>query len=248
MSSVAAVLPEFHTAPRSAALPDHLRDPLEQVREHPLFSRLDDGDFQTLAGKMRTLDLGAHEFLYQQDMPAQHFYFVISGNLRLFRLDLSGVERTLDSLIPGQCFAEVMIFADPARYACYAEALKNSQVLAIPINAYRALLESKPGYALQVLTHYAGRAVSRFHDLEIMTVQNARERVVRYLLDLMPAGKKESVEVELPLPKCLVASRLAMQPETFSRVLNDLKNRGMVTVRRNRITVIDRNRLLQYCQ
>ncbi|MFE8071830.1 Crp/Fnr family transcriptional regulator [Marinobacteraceae bacterium S3BR75-40.1] len=248
MTSVAAVLPDFHAAPQHAIMPAHLRDPIDLLREHPLFARLGDDDFRALTAKMRTLDLGAHEFLYQQDMPAQHFYFVISGNLRLFRLDLSGVERTLDSLVPGQCFAEVMIFANPARYACYAEALKASQVLAVPIKAYRALLEAKPDYALQVLTHYAGRAVSRFHDLEIMTVQNARERVVRYLLDLIPDGETENVELELPLPKCLIASRLAMQPETFSRVLNDLKSRGLVTVRRNQVNVIDRELLLDFCQ
>ena len=141
-----------------------------------------------------------------------------------------------------------MIYADPPRYACYAEALKSSEVLMIPVKAYQDMLESNPKYAQAALRHYAKRAVSRFHDLEIMTVQNARDRLIRYLIDLLPNGAEEGGEVELPLPKCLVASRLAMQPETFSRILADLKSNGLVRVNRSRLFISDPQRLIEISQ
>ena len=141
-----------------------------------------------------------------------------------------------------------MIYADPPRYACYAEALKSSEVLMIPIHAYQDLLESNLQYARAALRHYAKRAVSRFHDLEIMTVQSARDRLIRYLIDLLPNGPEEGGEVELPLPKCLVASRLAMQPETFSRILADLKSNGLVRVNRSRLFISDPRRLIEISQ
>jgi CRP-like cAMP-binding protein len=186
-----------------------------------------------------------HELLYHQDTDAQHFYFVVSGRLRLYRLDYSGFERTLDSLGAGDCFAEVMIYANPARYACYAESLNRAVVLSIPINAYRAVLKKRPDYAETALAHYASRAVSRFHDLEIMTVQNARDRLIRYLLDLLPKSNAGNGEIELPLPKCFIASRLAMQPETFSRQLNELKNNGLLKVNGGRLSIPDPQRLKQ---
>lgn len=79
----------------------------------------------------------------------------------MYRLDSSGIDRTLGSIAPGGCFAEVMIYAEPAPYACYAEALKASEVLMIPIKAYRDLLERNPEYARAALSHYAGRAVGK---------------------------------------------------------------------------------------
>ena len=221
---------------------------LAPMRQHALFSSLSDEDLATLLQQSRHLRLGRRQLLYRQDMPAHHFFFVISGRFRLYRLDASGVDRTLDSIAPGDCFAEVMIYAEPALYACYAEALKASEVLMIPVKVYQQLLEQRPEYTQAALRHYARRNVARFHDLEIMTVQSARDRLIRYLIDLLPEGAHEGGEVELPLPKCLVASRLAMQPETFSRLLADLKSNGLVRVNRSRLFISDPNRLIQISQ
>lgn len=223
-------------------------DRLAPMRQHALFSSLSDDDLTALLQQSRRLRLGHHQLLYRQDMPAHHFFFVVSGRLRLYRLDASGIDRTLDSIAPGDCFAEVMIYADPARYACYAEALKSSEVLMIPVKVYQDLLERKPEYTQAALRHYARRAVDRFHDLEIMTVQSARDRLIRYLIDLLPSGAEEGGEVELPLPKCLVASRLAMQPETFSRILAELKSNGLVRVNRSRLFISNPGRLIQISQ
>ncbi len=221
---------------------------LAPLRRHALFNTFSEADMQTLILQSRRLRLGHHQLLYRQDMPAHHFFFVMSGRLRLYRLDSSGIDRTLDSIAPGDVFAEVMIYADPARYACYAEALKSSEVMMIPVKAYQDLLDRNSAYAHAALRHYAMRAVSRFHDLEIMTVQNARDRLIRYLIDLLPNGAAEGGEVELPLPKCLVASRLAMQPETFSRILADLKSNGLVRVNRSKLFISDPNRLIEISQ
>ena len=217
------------------------------LRGHPLFSSLDAADFEQVLFQTRSLNSGHRALLYRQDCLAQHFYFVASGRVRLYRLDATGVERTLDSLGPGECFAEVMIYADPARYACYAESMTQSLVLAIPVSAYREVIRRQTRYAERALCHYAGRAVSRFHDLEVMTVQSARERLIRYLLDLLPVGVREPQTLELPLPKYLVASRLAMQPETLSRLLNELKRKGLVVVKRSHLLVPDPERLRQHC-
>ena len=223
-------------------------DSLAPIRQHPLFSSLTENDLTDLLQQSRRLRLAHHQLLYRQDMQAHHFFFVVSGRLRLYRLDASGIDRTLDSIAPGDCFAEVMIYADPARYACYAEALKSSEVLMIPVKVYQDLLERKPEYTQSALRHYAKRAVARFHDLEIMTIQSARDRLIRYLVDLLPNGAEEGGEVELPLPKYLIASRLAMQPETFSRILAELKSNGLVRVNRSRLFILAPQRLIEVSQ
>lgn len=242
-----------HAKPRRPALvsvnsKSDTNDDLPVLRRHPLFASLEPADLEALYHQSRKVQLRHHELLYRQGMAAQYFFFALSGRIRLYRLDSSGVDRTLDSHGPGDCFAEVMIYADPPNYACYAEALKSSEVLMIPVRAYQELLERRPSYNRAALRHYAMRAVSRFHDLEIMTVQSARDRLIRYLLDLLPAGVGGGGEIELPLPKCLVASRLAMQPETFSRILAELKSSGLVRVNRSRLFIPDPQRLINVCQ
>lgn len=220
---------------------------LSMLRRHPLFADLDVADFEQILFQLRRLSLGSRDLVYRQNSAAHHFYFVVSGRVRLYRLDATGVDRTLDSLGPGDCFAEVMIYADPAFYACYAECMSDTRVLMIPVRAYREIIGRSPVYLEKALRHFAGRAVSRFHDLEVMTVQNARERLIRYLLDLLPQGIRDACTLELPLPKYLVASRLAMQPETLSRILNDLKQRGLVRMQRGRLELPDPEGLRELC-
>lgn len=218
------------------------------LRRHALFCQFSDDDFDRVLQQSRLVTVRARELLYRQDTDAHHFYFVVSGGMRLYRLDATGCDRTLDGLTPGDCFAEVMIYAEPARYVCYAEALKTSEVLMIPIPAYRDMLSLCPNYAESALRHYATRAVASFHHLEIMTLQSAKDRLVRYLLDLLPAAPADKRAVELPLPKCLVASRLAMQPETLSRVLHELKTSGLIRVDRGRVFIKDPARLFRAMQ
>ncbi len=69
---------------------------------------------------------------------------------------------------------------------------------------------------------------------------NARPDLYAWLNDPFNGG-----EVKLPLPKCLVASRLAMQPETFSRILAELKTNNLIRVDRSKLYIPDLARLIQ---
>lgn len=221
---------------------------LLMLRQHPLFQALRQSDFDSIARDVRRRELGRGEVLYKQDSDAHYFYFVVSGRVRLYRLDSSGQERTLDSHGVGECFADVMIYAEPARYAAYAEPLRRSQFLAIPTASYREVIARDPEYTEALLRLYAERMYKRFQDLEVMTVRSGTERVVRYLLDFLPRDQRYNIEIELPLPQCQIATRLAMQPETLSRLLRDLSSQGMFSLERGRLHVPDRCMLEAMCR
>jgi CRP-like cAMP-binding protein len=51
---------------------------------------------------------------------------------------------------------------------------------------------------------------------------------------------------ELPASKQVIASRLNLTPETFSRILHSLSQAGLITVKGKRITVPDITRLSRF--
>jgi CRP-like cAMP-binding protein len=75
------------------------------------------------------------------------------------------------------------------------------------------------------------------------------ERVIGYLLSGLPeswpgrgdGGK--ALSVTLPVSKAVLASRLSMTPEYFSRVLRELESQGLIAVDRREITIPDPARL-----
>lgn len=220
---------------------------MAMMGRHPLFEGLTRADFEELTQDVRLTCLRRGQVLYEQDSPASYFFYVVSGRVRLYRLDPTGQERTLDSHGPGEVFADVMIYADPAHYACYAEPLRRSELLAIPTARFREILERTPEYSRLLLRQYASRMVQRFRELEVMTVRRGAQRVLRYLLECMPGDQQYNIEVELPLPQNQIATRLAMQPETLSRLMREMADEGVFELRRGRLFIPDRQALEERC-
>ncbi|MCZ7594171.1 MAG: helix-turn-helix domain-containing protein [Hyphomicrobium sp.] len=63
----------------------------------------------------------------------------------------------------------------------------------------------------------------------------------------MAPAREGSAVVELPFEKSLLANRLGMKPESFSRALRRLRSYG-VTVERETVKIADVARLLGYVE
>jgi hypothetical protein len=66
------------------------------------------------------------------------------------------------------------------------------------------------------------------------------------MVRLTPTRKGPAI-IELPFEKGLLANRLGMKPESFSRALVQLRSRG-VTVERGTVRIADMNRLLAFVE
>jgi CRP/FNR family transcriptional regulator, dissimilatory nitrate respiration regulator len=76
------------------------------------------------------------------------------------------------------------------------------------------------------------------------TLRSGAERVIGYLLRDVSDGLSEgSVEVSLSPGKSVIASRLNMTPEHFSRILHDLAASGLIEVDGRRVQINDLARL-----
>ena len=81
-------------------------------------------------------------------------------------------------------------------------------------------------------------------DVEAMTLHSATQRVIGYLMRLADEGG--GGQAKLPAQKSLIASRLNLTPEYFSRILHELSNEGLVRVEGREIAILDAQRLADY--
>ena len=77
------------------------------------------------------------------------------------------------------------------------------------------------------------------------TLRSGQERVIGYLLaDVADsAGNGRPVEVHLTPGKSVIASRLNMTPEHFSRILHELGNAGLIEIQGRTVRIPDLARL-----
>ena len=81
------------------------------------------------------------------------------------------------------------------------------------------------------------------NEIDSLTLHNATYRLVSYLLSELPQDVLTSPEIVLTTPKHIIASRLSIKPETFSRILTRLSRDGLIVVRGNSIVMADLERL-----
>jgi CRP-like cAMP-binding protein len=83
----------------------------------------------------------------------------------------------------------------------------------------------------------------QINEIDALTLQNATLRFTNYLIHIAPPGKSADVEIKLAAPKHVIASRLSIQPESFSRILRTMQQADLISVKGNTIHIRDMDAL-----
>lgn len=211
-----------------------------ELRRAYLFGGMADPHLELLLQDAREVRLEPGETLFRHGQPATHFYFLRAGLVKLFRLSPEGDEKIIEILRPGETFAEaVMFMGNKGRYPVNSEAVSEARLLAFSQNRFLALLRDSPEASFTLLASMSRRLHMLVNQIESLTLQNATYRLVAYLLEQLPGGSATEPEIQLSVPKSVIAARLAIQPETLSRILARLRQGGLVEVHGAHIAVRD---------
>jgi CRP-like cAMP-binding protein len=222
------------------ALPHEL-EPL--LRQLPLFASLDEDQFRRIARTVRVVPLGPRQMLFQRGDAARHWYVVLAGTLKLAIQAPNGQEKVVERLTPGQSFGEALMFMSVPAYPLAAISIDDSQVLAVPNTEIVAVLKESPEACFRMMAELSRRLHGLVREVEEVTLASARLRLVRYLTDLAGEPTGGPVAVTLPETKQLLASQLAMKPETLSRIFRALTDEGLLAVEGRDIRIADVQRL-----
>lgn len=176
-----------------------------------------------VANALKLESLSKNQVLFIHEDEAEHFYLVKKGWIKLFRETLDGSQAVVDILPMFHMFGETSIFHDDL-YPYSAEAAEQSEVIKIPLDLLKNEIRDNSTLALNMLSAMARYRRQQDQELEHRTLQNAPQRIGCFLLRLADQSKTGPMVIHLPYDKTLVASRLGMQPETFSRALAKLKD------------------------
>lgn len=224
-----------------AAGPIRIQEFLKNV---PLFRELTDEELDRIAAGTAQVRAPAGTILFRRGEPCAGFHVVVYGQVKLAFGAADGSEKVVEILGPGSSFGEAVMFLDKP-YVVFAETLADSLLLSIGKQAIFAELERNPRFARKMLAGLAQRLHRLVHDLEAYTLRSGTQRVIGYLLrdyaeEAKPPG---AIEVALATSKGVLASRLNITREHFSRILHDLSQSGLIEVHGRIIRILDPERL-----
>jgi len=219
---------------------------MDVLRQNILFSGLDEDQFSRVIKGSKAIQLKEGELLFQQQQAADYFYLLETGEIKLYRLSPDGAEKVIELIRAGQTFAEAMMFMEGGFYPVNAQAVTESRLIRVEMAMFRDLLEHSPKTSLKILGYMSQRLHGLVQEIDQLSLQNAKMRVIQYLLRELPAEAVSPCQVQWNTPKTVLASRLSVRPETFSRILKQLTQEQLIKVDKKSIAILDIDGLKGY--
>jgi CRP-like cAMP-binding protein len=182
--------------------------------------------------------LKAGEALFRLGDKATGLCEVVSGRVRLARVDRSGHEIVLHVAGPGGTLAEASLFS--ASYHCDAIASTNATVRVYPKREMLAAFERDPRAMRAFSAMLARQVMSLRTRIEQRNIRSARERVRHYLV-LNAGADGRTVELGGTLKD--MAAELGLTHEVLYRTLAALERSGEIKRSRGKITRLRPNRV-----
>lgn len=219
----------------------------EFLKNVPLFRELTDAELDRIAAGTAQVRAPAGTILFRRGEPCSGFHVIVYGQVKLAFGAADGAEKVVEILGPGSSFGEAVMFLEKP-YVVFAETLSDALLLTIGKAGVFAELERNPRFARKMLAGLALRLHGLVHDLEAYTLRSGTQRVIGYLLrDYSEEGEpRATLDVALATSKGVLASRLNITREHFSRILHDLSGAGLIEVHGRIIRILDPERLRAY--
>ena len=205
----------------------------------PLFAGLSDEELDALLEISRVRNSNRGELLFSDGEPAEGFFVVLTGKVKVYKLSSEGKERILHIVPPGGTFAEAAIFGN-GLYPASAEPVQKSSLLFLPKDRFLALLLENGRMAINMIAGLSSFLRQFTVQIEELTFKDVPSRLARYLIEITN-GEQETLE--LPISKSQLASHLGTVSETLSRTFRKLADEDMIRVGGKMITVLDFDRL-----
>lgn len=212
--------------------------------QQPMLGLLPAESQNALLSETHYREYPAQALILRQGDRAERFFAVLEGRVKLFRISADGKEKVVEIIQPGHTFAEAVMFMQKQVYPVCAEALEPVRLAALPIRQMLNCLQDNPQTCLHLLGQLSMRLHQRLDELENLTLQNATQRFALYLVGQVKDRRVDDAELDLLLPKGLIAARLSIKPETLSRAMATLRDRGLIESHARHIRIPSVDKLL----
>lgn len=208
------------------------------IEKLPLFHELDSDQLHSIALNAREMMVDKGEMLFQRGDESKGFFLLLRGQIKLAFPSTHGNEKVVAIISAGQSFGEAAMFHNQP-YPVRAEALERSELVLIRSSAIFELLAQDKCFARKLLTGLSMRLHQLVQDVELYSLRSSAQRVIGYLLQLCATegACDMPLTVDLPTTKQVIASRLNLTPETLSRILHDLSEKGLIEMQGRRIHI-----------
>lgn len=197
------------------------------IQTMPLFTGISAKERNHLVQEGCLHQFSRKQMVFSQGEPVKYFYIVVQGMVRLYRSTADGVEKTINIVKAGQTLCESEIFDTYVLNRMNAEAIEDTVLLELPSEKLKDMTKKYPVIALNLLAMISQQRYMAEVEAEHQAIMSASQIVACFLWRLSVHKRIRQGRFKLPYTKTLIASRLGMKLETFSRTLKTINGHGI---------------------
>lgn len=210
---------------------------IQMLGQAPLFSKVDETAVSALAAAADEVRLQPRQHLFFMGEAATHFYLVGQGSLTLYRPSYSGDHKVFRTVETGDLLAETAMFLDPPEYPLSAQASGAVSCYRIPREHLLRLCREQPDFSMAMLQGMAMRISQSLNRIDLLTVGNAAQRLVLYLMDLYVQQRR--AWLTLPVSQNVLARQLNTTSENLSRQMSNFRRSGLIGGSKPELVLLD---------
>lgn len=177
--------------------------------------------------------------LYREGDETTYLPLLLGGELAVTKIGETGREITLYRIGAGEsCILSTLGILNRAPFPATAEVRDEGEVVLVPADHVRALVERSAAWRSFVFRIYNARLTSLIALVEEIVFQKLDVRLAALLL-----RKTDLAAPVLHWTHQQIAVELGSSREVISRVLKDWQRRGLIEVSRGAVSVVDRSGL-----
>ena len=202
------------------------------LNQVPLFSGLNKKQLVMLDQIAKIKIYSTGEVLFLEADPADAFYAVLDGEVKIVKLTSAGKELILEIMVKGDFFGEMGLFGATSRSAT-ALISRKSRLLVLERQEFVRFIKTNPEVALKMITELSHRLRQANQEIEGLAFYDVESRLKRLLLRL--AGEtKEKGRTDLVIKRSITHQELAKfigsSRETVTRLLNKMAVSGLIAI------------------
>jgi len=185
------------------------------------------------------------DFIYLQNDDSDRLFLLTDGRVKIGTYAESGKEITKAILNKGEVFGELSLVGEGKRRD-FAIAMEETTLCVLTVAEMKGLMREHNGLNLFFMKIMGSRVLEMEQRLESLVFKDSRTRIIEFLRNL--AQKKgQRVGYEMLVRKFMthqeIANLTATSRQTVTTVLNELRNKNILTFNRRRLLVRDMDQL-----
>lgn len=201
-----------------------------------LFSELKEEFLFSLSKFCIVKEFKKGSFVFEDGKKANFIYILIRGKVKIYKVSEEGSEHILHIHIDRSVLAEASIF-DSGFFPAYCQTLEDSKLLLIPKDKFISFIKENSDVSMKLLNTYSKRLRVFVDKIEELTLGKAKERLMNYFYK-NSIKENDSLVCNLNITKKQLSELIGLRPETFSRTLKNLIDKGFLKEEKNKLYIL----------